>query len=131
MPQTGPKTATGKAAASRNAIRHGLLSEAPTVRDVEDPRDWQRHLDGITESFAPEGWHESFLANRIAALLWRLHRIQAVARLEPLSLSIDQGHQSDRGVEQIGGQRRQSIKGRLRSAIEDVIVVEGAQPRGF
>ncbi len=76
MPQTGPKTARGKAAASRNAIRHGILSEAPTVEDVEDPRDWQRHLDGINESFAPEGWHKSFLANRIAALLWRLHRIQ-------------------------------------------------------
>ncbi len=72
----GPKTARGKAAASRNAIRHGILSEAPTVQDIEDPRDWQRHLDGITESFAPEGWHESLLANRIAALLWHLHRIQ-------------------------------------------------------
>lgn len=72
----GPKTAEGKAAVGRNAIRHGILSEAPVVRDVEDPRDWQRHLHGITESFNPQDWHESFLVNRVAALLWRLHRIQ-------------------------------------------------------
>lgn len=72
----GPRTATGRAAASRNAIRHGILSEAPVVRDVEDPRDWRRHLGGIIESLQPQGWHESFLVDRIAAVLWRLHRVQ-------------------------------------------------------
>lgn len=72
----GPRTQRGRIRSSHNAIRHGILAEAPIVPDFEDPRDWQRHLDGITESYQPEGWHEAFLVQRVAALLWRLHRIQ-------------------------------------------------------
>jgi hypothetical protein len=36
MVKRGPATAEGKAAASRNAIKHGLRSDAPVIPGLED-----------------------------------------------------------------------------------------------
>ena len=70
----GPNTHGGKAVASRNALKHGLTSAEPVIDGVEDPAEWQRHLDGMIESLKPEGWHETVLAERIALFLWRARR---------------------------------------------------------
>ncbi len=64
----------GKAKASRNALQHGILSEAPVVRGLEREAEWNAFSRGISGSLSPDGHLETFLAERIAALLWRLQR---------------------------------------------------------
>ncbi|MBX9625098.1 MAG: hypothetical protein K2X82_14930, partial [Gemmataceae bacterium] len=80
---TGPRTPAGKAAAARNAVRHGLLSAAPVVAG-EDPAAWDRHRDEVVTSLAPVGAAEEQLAGRAALLLWRLAR---AARFEAAAVS--------------------------------------------
>jgi hypothetical protein len=87
MPQTGPKSQRGKAVSSRNAEKHGLLSNTP-VLDIEDPADWDEHLRGILESLEPEGYLETVLAHRIATQLWRIARVIRY-ETEMISLDID------------------------------------------
>jgi hypothetical protein len=70
----GPKTLAGKARSSRNSIRHGILSDAAAIPGFEDPRDWERHRDGIFESLHPEGQLERNLAELAAWSLWKLFR---------------------------------------------------------
>ena len=84
MGQGGPKTEAGKAASSRNALRHGLLSEAPLTAAYEKPDEWQAHLRAIVESLAPRDQAEACLAERVALLHWRLRRC-AAAEVEQLN----------------------------------------------
>jgi hypothetical protein len=79
MSTPGPRTAAGKAAVSQNAVKHGLFSQEPVVKDVESPEEWERHREGIISSLSPIGVLEETLAERAALLLWRLAR---VARFE-------------------------------------------------
>lgn len=87
--QTGPTTPEGKAIASRNATTHGLTSSAPVIPGIEEPADWQRHLQGMMESLQPEGWHETVLVERIAHFLWRSFRAvrQELAQIDALQSS--------------------------------------------
>jgi len=55
MAKRGPNTAAGKAVSMLNATRHGILSEAPIIRDAESEEDWERHLQGMIDSLQPEG----------------------------------------------------------------------------
>jgi hypothetical protein len=70
---TGPKTASGKSRASKNAVRHGLRSELP-VLPCEQADDWLKHREGILRSLSPAGTLEQQLAERVALCLWRLRR---------------------------------------------------------
>ncbi len=74
-PSGGPKTEEGKEVARWNATRHGIRSPAPVVPGVEKEEDWEDHCDGILEDLAPSGHLEFTLAERVALLSWRLHRI--------------------------------------------------------
>jgi hypothetical protein len=42
---------------------------------VEKAEEWEDHRDGVLESLQPEGHLELVLAERVALLLWRLHRV--------------------------------------------------------
>ena len=53
MARRGPRTSEGKAASSRNALKHGLSAGDPVVRQVEDAEDWQRHLEQVISSIEP------------------------------------------------------------------------------
>src|SRR5437867_7925888 len=75
MGQRGPKTASGRAAVRRNAVKHGLRSDDPVVTAHESPADWRRHHAGIIRSLSVEGDLETELAERVALLLWRLKRV--------------------------------------------------------
>jgi hypothetical protein len=79
MSTAGPKTAAGKAAVSQNAVKHGIFSQEPVVKDVESQEEWERHREGIIASLCPVGALEETLAERAARLLWRQAR---VARFE-------------------------------------------------
>jgi len=67
-------------------------SPAPVVPGVEKSRDWEEHRDGVLESLHPEGHLEFVLAERVALLSWRLHR---VIRYETESISLLQEKAED------------------------------------
>lgn len=87
----GPKSATGKRTASRNALktcpacpehrrrehtsrRDGLRSDEPIIPG-ESADEWHRHVRGIIDSIQPVGYLEEYLATVYATLLWRSQRV--------------------------------------------------------
>jgi hypothetical protein len=83
----GPKTEGGKEVVRWNATRHGISSPAPVVPGLEKKEDWQEHRDGILDNLAPVGRLEVTLAERVALLSWRLHR---VTRYETGAIAVSQ-----------------------------------------
>lgn len=75
----GPRTPEGRAASSRNSLRHGIFAREMPIPGVEDEECWRLHCAGVAESLSPQSYVEAALAYRIADLLWRLGR---VARFE-------------------------------------------------
>ena len=63
---TGPKTDQGKALASRNSLRHGLLAE--------DKQQFSDLLTDLVTHFGPVGPLEEILVEKIAACYWRQRR---------------------------------------------------------
>lgn len=83
MGQGGPKTQSGKAASSRNALRHGLLSDAPLTTRHETQEDWDAHLQAVVAALQPQDHLQTCLAERVAHLHWRLRRV-GIAEVEML-----------------------------------------------
>lgn len=71
---TGPVTATGKAIASRNATRHGLLS-SQLLLEAEDADAFGDLFVELGRSLRPSGAAECVLVERIAVTLWRQRRL--------------------------------------------------------
>jgi hypothetical protein len=88
MKRGGPATENGKEIVRWNATRHGISSPAPVIPGLEKREDWQDHRDGILDNLSPVGHLEFTLAERVALLSWRLHR---VTRYETESIAISQG----------------------------------------
>src|SRR5918992_5534448 len=86
-PSGGPSTREGKEVARWNATRHGIRSPAPVVPGVEKAEEWEEHRDGVLESLSPVGHLETVLAERVALLSWRLHR---VIRYETETIALSQ-----------------------------------------
>jgi hypothetical protein len=86
-PGGGPNTEEGKEIVRWNATRHGISSPAPVVPALEKEEDWQEHRASILDNLAPVGHLEVTLAERIALLSWRLHR---VTRYETGAIAISQ-----------------------------------------
>ena len=70
---TGPKTQSGKARSSQNAVRHGLTAET-VIGPLEDPVDYQAFEQPVTTGYDAETTVERELVLRLASLLWRLRR---------------------------------------------------------
>ncbi len=70
---TGPKTPEGKAAASRNATKHGL-SGVFGVLPNEDQNQFDILLASLRDEFQPANQHELFLVDQMAQSRWRLAR---------------------------------------------------------
>ena len=70
---TGPRTAEGKAASSRNGLKHGLCADQHLLPG-EDPEDFLFLLKDLYDRFHPVGQGEEKLVLRIAAAQWRLDR---------------------------------------------------------
>jgi hypothetical protein len=81
---TGPATADGKAVASRNATRHGLLS-TKLFLDDEDSAEFLTLAKGLAASLTPVGALEGTLVERIAVTIWRQRRL---VQAETASLSL-------------------------------------------
>lgn len=74
---TGPKTIQGKAIASRNSLKHGLLAKEVVITEGENPEsreEFDNVLSDLTEQFSPQGALEEILVEKIAVAYWRLRR---------------------------------------------------------
>jgi hypothetical protein len=85
-------TKEGKEVVKWNATSHGIRSPAPVVPGIERTEDWEEHREGVLESLQPEGHLEFVLAERVALLSWRLHR---VIRYETESIALFQESEED------------------------------------
>jgi len=72
---TGPRTPEGKAVASQNAVKHGLLARRVVIGG-EDPGEFEFYRDQMLGELAPAGPMESMLAERVVSLSWRLQRAE-------------------------------------------------------
>jgi hypothetical protein len=88
----GPATQEGKEVVRWNATRHGIRSPAPVVPGMEKVEEWEEHRDGVLESLQLEGHLEEVLAERVALLSWRLHR---VIRYETETIALSQERVED------------------------------------
>lgn len=71
---TGPRTADGKTRSRLNAASHGLRAVSP-VLPGEDPAAWDAYRAGVVADLRAVGTLETELAERVAALSWRLRRV--------------------------------------------------------
>lgn len=74
---TGPKTPDGKAAASRNAIRHGILSRAVLMAG-EDGLALNALRAELRAALEPVGAVEELLTDHLVSVVWRLRRAQGM-----------------------------------------------------
>jgi hypothetical protein len=70
----GPVTPEGRAASSRNSLRHGFTAKS-VVLPTESQEDFLALLDSYTDQFNPQGGVEMDLVQAMAAARWRLQRI--------------------------------------------------------
>jgi hypothetical protein len=116
----GPATQEGKEVVKWNATRHGIRSPAPVVPGVEKAEDWEEHRDGMLESLQAEGHLELVLAERVALLSWRLHR---VIRYETESIALFQEKAEDDLARarrfDSGPDRPEAVRGNAKSDRDD------------
>ncbi len=70
---TGPLTPRGKALASKNSLKHGLLSRRNVIT-TESQEEFDHHRDALLNELDAQTPMESMLADRIVSLSWRLKR---------------------------------------------------------
>ena len=74
---TGPRTAAGKAASSRNNTRHGLTAKL-FLLDTEDPAQYEALRSDLIDSYRPANAAELMLVEEIAQNFWRLQRARHI-----------------------------------------------------
>jgi hypothetical protein len=121
MSKGGPATREGKEVVKWNATQHGIRSPAPVVPGVEKAEDWEAHRDGVLESLYPEGHLEEVLAERVALLTWRLHR---VTRYETETIALSQEKLEDDLADKrrfssylVGPTHPEDVRGALQDAL--------------
>lgn len=71
---TGPKTKQGKEIASKNALRHGLLSKDLILKE-ESAIKFDHFRKRIYQTLAPLGCLEEVLVEKIVSSAWRFRRL--------------------------------------------------------
>lgn len=77
LKSTGPKTQAGKAFASKNSLKHGLLAQNVVITEGEGAEDQQAFDDLLADfivQFNPVGSLEEMLVEKIAVCYWRMGR---------------------------------------------------------
>jgi hypothetical protein len=80
---SGPRTETGKAASSQNALKHGLTAQT-VLLPGEDEAAYGQLCEGMFHDFTPDAATEKELIQLLCDTQWRLHRC---SRLEAAILS--------------------------------------------
>jgi hypothetical protein len=78
---SGPSSKLGKERSSRNAIKHGILSDVVVLPGESHDR-YQALLQELNEALAPEGRLEELLVEKLATLSWRQRRLLAAEGAE-------------------------------------------------
>ena len=71
---TGPRSAEGKAASSRNAVKLGIYSECPIIKG-EDPASLKQLTDAYYAHFEPVGPVEAMLVDTCIRTQWTMQRL--------------------------------------------------------
>jgi len=71
---TGPRTPSGKAIASMNALKHGLCAHTPVVPG-EDPAEFATFAAGWVDHLQPSDPHQASLAEQVILAAWQLKRV--------------------------------------------------------
>ena len=74
---TGPSTPQGKDVVSQNALKHGLSADQIVISS-EDRAQFDLHRSQMIDELAPDTPVESFLAERIVKLSWKLNRVDYI-----------------------------------------------------
>ncbi len=74
---TGPRTESGRARSSMNALRHGITGQV-SIMTTEDRAAHDKFIQDLLDRFRPEDALELQFASLIAEDFWRLQRIRAV-----------------------------------------------------
>jgi hypothetical protein len=74
LKSTGPKSSSGKAIASENALKHGILTKHLIIQN-EDSKDLTTLASELMTSLLPEGKIEELLVQKIISSTWRLQRL--------------------------------------------------------
>ena len=88
---TGPKSAEGKKAVSKNAVKHGLFANEAVIKG-ESAEDFEVFRDEMIAKVAPVGPVESMLAERFVSLSWRLKRVERMQN-QAIDVMIEQDEQ--------------------------------------
>lgn len=76
---TGPTSEEGKAASSRNAIKHGLFCK-DLLLDGDDPAEFAALKDGLLRRLNPRDAMELRVCDQIIAAHWKLLRIRSAEK---------------------------------------------------
>ena len=76
---TGPRSTKGKAIASKNSLKHGILAKK-TVISSENQQEFNLFRDRILEELSPQSPMESVLVQRVVDLSWQLKRIKKIQK---------------------------------------------------
>jgi hypothetical protein len=71
---TGPRTEPGRERSSRNAIKHGIFSEAIFLKG-ESRAEFNSLRTELWEAVRPSGRLEELLADKLASISWRYRRL--------------------------------------------------------
>ena len=74
---TGPSTPQGKAVVSKNGLKNGFSSDQIVIKS-EDRAQFDLHRSQMIEELAPDTPVESYLADRIVKLSWKLQRVDYI-----------------------------------------------------
>ena len=77
---TGPKTESGKAASSQNAVKHGLYAKSIIIDSPqlkENPDEYAELLASLHDELQPQGAMQNHLVRIIADCFWRRQRFMA------------------------------------------------------
>jgi hypothetical protein len=66
----GPITEEGKAASSRNAVKHGILAQTIVIEGESEER-FKAHLNAFIDQYEPTDQHELALVEHMAVCRWR------------------------------------------------------------
>ena len=77
LKSTGPKTPQAKAIVSSNAVTHGLRAQHVVI-EGESQAEFNKFRDESIRHFAPVGFLELLLTDRITAAFWRLRRVAQI-----------------------------------------------------
>jgi len=67
----GQSTVEGRQHQIESRLNHGIRSRSPVLLHVESSAEWQEHLEGFRQSYAPVGEAEECLVHLIAYQFWR------------------------------------------------------------